>query len=368
MDKKILKEVKELCKPLSKLSPLLKAVWIYGSFIKKDKYEKTSDIDIMAIVDDTRPNYTQSFMKKLILYFKIIESKAQKKDIKLHFQPPKTITFLWEIIRNGEPWIITSFDRVHVLFDKQNFVKNTQFLIKDKEIFRNRYKTEKLAETAYQKFYEAKDILLKDIPLELFFIIVESAQGILSYYGRYPSSPKATLDDMKEVFKKHPNRRVFVEYFEELYMLIDKINRDVLVEFSGEDLDKTYKKITEFVLESESIISTLENKKRFEKLDRIFKECKELCIDALKKRKKKIPSKDKNILDNFKKEFIDSGSIEEYHFKTLKDIFDYNKKKQSIKPTSEEYNKIANKKIEMSYVKSLRLVLNDIIEGKDEKE
>ena len=48
MDKKVLKEVRELCKPLSKLSPLLKAVWIYGGFLKKDKFETTKESEILS--------------------------------------------------------------------------------------------------------------------------------------------------------------------------------------------------------------------------------------------------------------------------------------------------------------------------------
>ena len=367
MDKKVLKEVRGLCKPLRKLSPLLKAVWIYGSFLKKDKYDPKSDIDVMVVVDDTRSNYDQGFMKKLVLFLKIIESKAKKEGIKIHFQPPKTLSFLWEIIRSGEPWVVTSFERVQVLYDVDNFVVSTKGLLRNKEMFNDKYKVEKLAESAYERFYEAKEIMLKKIPLELFFIIVETAQGILSYYGKYPASPGVTLDDMRELFGKHESKRVFVEYFEELYNMTDKINRDVLVEFTGEDLDRAYKMITEFVLESEGIITALESKKRIENIDRVFIECKDLCIDALKKRNLQVPIGDKEMLSVFKKEFIDSGNLESYHLKTLKELFDYHNKREEIKPNSEDFDKLNDKKFALSYVKSLKLVLNDIIK-ENEKE
>ena len=133
MDKKVLKEVKELCKPLKKLTPLLKSIWIYGSFTKKKKYNPKSDIDIMVVVDDSRPNYSQSFTKKLMFYLKIIEAKAKKKGIKLHFQPPKEASFLWELIRNGEPWVITSFRNTYTLLDESGFAKNLGWLIKRRE-------------------------------------------------------------------------------------------------------------------------------------------------------------------------------------------------------------------------------------------
>ncbi len=352
MEKKILKELRLLCKPLYSLKPFVKAVWVYGSVVKK-KNVKTSDIDLLVLVDDTVENLE---VDKVGAVTKAIEMAAVKKKLKVHFQPPKKLTLWWDLVRTGEPWTITSLRNSVIIYDPSGYATLLKKLLQKGEVYSTEQRAEKLIEIAKSKLNEIRQIALEKVPFEILMAMTESAQMALMYYKKFPPAPKNIAYELRNAFvEKGLLPTSIVESYDDMFETVTKIQKGTLSEFNGKDIDKSLSKARMFLAVMEKLLLSLEYKRREKGMEESYKTCIELCNKALKKKIKNLPKNDLDKIKLFKKKFIDTKLIGESHYKTLADLYEYHTSKRRRRSLEKE------KYLDGTYIRSLKIAVKDMM-------
>ena len=348
-----LKQIKKECRPLIELKPFIKAIWIYGSVIKRPK--KTSDIDMLVLVDDTKEGLKIEFLKKVEGMIEGITEKAKKSGLKLHFQPPKLLSHFWELIRHGEPWAITALRELEIIYDDSEYIALLHRLLKKGQLYSSIEKSERLLERAKEKIGENKAIFLEKMPYEILMSMTESAQTVLMYYEKVPPSPKDVVAELKKVFlsKKLIDEQLVNDY-DESYELVRKIRRGRLTEFSGKDFDRYFAKAKCFIFAMEDLLIKLEQERKEKAMLKAYEDSLKLCEKALKKKIRKLPQTDKERIEQFKKYFIDTGLVDTSHYITLRELYDYKESKEKRKELEKD------KYLDNIHIKSLELAVKDL--------
>jgi len=353
LSKKEVKELRKLCEPLKKAVPQIQAIWLYGSAVRKKEFKKTSDIDILVLVDDTRKDFNKKVLTHIALLIKIVELEASKKGLKLHFQPPRRLTTWWELVKSHEPWVITSMKDSVILFDDSGYISQVKRLLKKKARKRYDETVEELLERANSNLREARQILLYKIPHEMLFAMTETAQRLLQLHGAVAVTPLDACKDLKALSRKGLLEKNLVDDFEEVLLVNEKISKGTLTEFSGKDLERYEAKMNAFVEEVEKLFrKTLEEKKR-EKLLQAYKDAVRLGRAALSRVAKKKPRSDEELLNLFEKELVSKGFIDEVHLKTLKELCRF-KSKEKSRIKKERY-------LQDTYIKSFEIAVKDLL-------
>lgn len=326
-----LSKIQKICKPIFGLA-YVKSVWVFGSWTTGRRTRK-SDIDILILLDDTE-NIPKDFFDELDNLKDVLRKKAKNRGLNLHFQSPKMLTQWWDLVREGEPWTITSIRTAVPLYDPSNYLTLIKNLLKRGELFSLEDKSQKLLERATEKMDEIRDLLVNELTYEFLMAATDSAQAVLMYAGEYPPEPENVAAALKKAFvsrKMLSNNAV--ETYEELFDIRRKVVKGVLSEFTGTDLDRYMKRLDIFVTEIERLLGFLEKIVDRKGMDDKYSKCMRICKLALKKKlRKNIPRDDLKAIENFKKMFVDRGLVGENHYKALMELYKYHKSSRFRKP------------------------------------
>ncbi|MEM3405808.1 MAG: nucleotidyltransferase domain-containing protein [Candidatus Pacearchaeota archaeon] len=339
----IKKILKQLCSPIFELN-IVKSVFFYGSAVKKGLV-KGHDIDIFIAIDETIPNFEEE-EKKLDILLITIQEKAKKEGIEIHFQPPKTIGLIWHLIHIAEPWTISAIRTSIILYDKGDFIRLIKNLLAEGKIYSINEKSERLFYRAINYFLSAKKKLL-EIPFALLNILTIISQIILSYLEIRTSSATDTLEKLRANKKEIGISNYFLETYNELIKINEKIYKGTFGEFSGEEIDLWMNKIKLILNEAKNIIKKLEEESKRKRLEEAYNYGISLCKKVVKEKDKN----DKKILYLFEKEFVKKNKIPESYYDILKNLYSYIHYKKTNK-------KLIN--IDKNYFKGMEILLNKL--------
>ncbi|MBM3228748.1 hypothetical protein FJZ20_02610 [Candidatus Pacearchaeota archaeon] len=233
MDKETLNSIKNLCSVLIKGSKdLIKAVWIFGSSIKK---KNPNDIDIFFLVDDTIDDCEEKSAG--LLTVANILTKHTK--LNLHFQRPVQLSLLWSLIIKGEPWIITAIKTSIPIYDPYNYLGLLKKLIKNKGDLKKDIKAERLISRAEDSLTDNRTLKM-DFIEHMFLACLESVQIYLLLKNKTVYKPSKAIVELKKL-------KINTDDFFEIFNLNEKANKGSLSEFTGEDLDHYLKQTQRFI-------------------------------------------------------------------------------------------------------------------------
>ncbi|OIO40077.1 hypothetical protein AUJ10_03920 [Candidatus Pacearchaeota archaeon CG1_02_31_27] len=359
MEKESVREIKNFLKPLSKID-IVKSFWIYGSSVEKikknEKFSLKHDIDVIIIYDDTREDFKEEELKQILLNEDFIEKESEKKNMKFHFQPLRSLSSFWRLLKKGEPWMISSIKNSMVLYDPSNLIVLIKNLLNENKIYSREEKSERLLERAKEKLKNVREKLLIEVPAELLGIVTKSLQIVLMQKDIFVSSTRDCMILIKEL-ENYGLETKYIDFYNELVDLNRKIERGTLSEFNGKDFQKWFSKVELFVLRMETLMVKFEKSKISETLNKTYNETMKICEEILKKKFKNIPKDDYKKIELFKKEFVDKGLIDKTHYYTLNELYEYKNRKKTKKKIEEKY-------LKGTYLKTLELAIKDIMNKK----
>ncbi len=348
---------------LKKYDGLIKAVWVYGSFAKKTA-KRTSDIDMMVLLDDTNKDIPIGFLYKIQDEVEGIVEKIKKDyGVHIHVQQPKRLSDWWDLLRSGEPWVFTSMKKAIPIYDPSGYVEPISKLLNLGRMSGTYEKAEALIQRGPSTLKEVKRRLLEDITSELLSAMVESAQATLMFYGIAPPSPQ-TIDKAleKNFVRKNLLEPGFVEMIRDFYNITEKIDHNEITKMSAKEIGKWIKRAKIFVLRMNNLFSELEKRKKREIIEESHKEAFEACKKALKKLG--VKPDEKNIIKFIEKNLIKPGLVSKDYLDILKKIV---KMKEALNKGKLE--EIPEKYIYSSrmYAKNLKLILEGVYATKKTK-
>ncbi len=300
-------------KVLEKYKDKIKCIVVMGSIVR-DEFKPKSDIDMFIVADDTEK--PMPFEKKQKMDEDILK---MAKDISpnLSFQPLYTLTEFMDYARIGHPIIYNFIKEGHAVFDA-GFFTPFQRLLRDGRIPMTREAIESYMEGAPKKLMRAKTVKLLMLAEDCFYAMLNSAQGVLMFMGVEPPVPNKAYDAVKK-YLVEPGL-IEEEYAEQLREIIEirkKIEHKEMMDATGQLVDDWIEKSDKFIDKMYNLLTILEEKKKGKVLERTHDVMKKAVVSALKSLNK-MPEKNEDIPEEFRKQFIENKLIDGYYWDVWK--------------------------------------------------
>ena len=300
---------------LKKYKDLVKAVVIFGSFVRKDFHER-SDIDLLVIIDDTVARFTPEM--KLNFDDDIYNvGKRISEDIVV--QPAWTLTEFWDMARIGHPLLYTIVRDGWALYDTGFFIPIRK-LLETGRIPTTLEAVEKFMEAAPQKINRVETGKLYMVAEDLYYAVLNSSQAVLMYLGQNPPTPKHTPGDVREhLVKSGLLEEVYLNDLENIIDFRKKVEHKEIKDITGQQLDEFIQKTKNFVSRMEQLLQHLQKKKKETIVQKNYEVMIKAAVATLKKIEK-LPPDPKDLPRAIKDYLIDTGKVDSYYGEIFKRV------------------------------------------------
>ncbi len=351
--------VSHILETFPKQHPEIKAIFLYGSAVRKG--EKAHDIDVCIIVDDTKENYREEALERIKRDCELLSMLVERKyGLELHFQEPKPLSHWWDMLRSGEPWVITAMKDAHVVYDPSDFIKPLQNLLLKGRLAGTREKAFSLMERSSQRIREVKRMLAEEVLTQILETMVEVSQAVLMFCEVAPPPASAIGEELRKWFVGSGlvEGRV-VEYYEDFYEFVERVSHREVTRVRGKDVKKYLERAILFVREMSSLFEKLEKKKKEEYIRRSYSELKSILGENLKVKKL-----DREVILEFKKVFVDTGKVSPKYLDILAKVVEM---KELVRKNRVDEIPERDVYTSMIYVRNLREILRKGGEREQEK-
>lgn len=300
---------------LKKYKDLVKAVVIFGSFVRKDFHER-SDIDLLVIIDDTMARFTPEM--KLNFDDDIYNiGKRISEDIVV--QPAWTLTEFWDMARIGHPLLYTIVRDGWALYDTGFFIPIRK-LLETGRIPTTLEAVEKFMEAAPQKINRVETGKLYMVAEDLYYAVLNSSQAVLMYLGQNPPTPKHTPGDVREhMVKSGLLEEIYLNDLENIIDFRKKVEHKEIKDITGQQLDEFIQKTKNFVSRMEQLLQHLQKKKKETIVQKNYEVMIKAAVATLKKIEK-LPPDPKDLPRAIKDYLIDTGKVDSYYGEIFKRV------------------------------------------------
>jgi len=344
---------------LKKYKELIKTIFIFGSYLRKD-FTKESDLDILVLLDDTKMRITEEFKDSVADY---LYNVAKDIDKRLHVQPPWTVTEFWDMVRISHPLLLTILRDGWALYDQGFFIPMKKLLERGK-IPASLEAVELLMASAPKKIERAKTVKLYQVTEDCYYAMLNSSQAVLMYLGKPVPDPKNTPKAVKEylVDSKLLNKKYF-DILEDILKFRKDVEHKKIKKISGAEVDEWLKKSENYVKQMQKIYIRLQNQKKRILIDKNYEVLLKSTIFALKKMNK-LPPDPKNLPKAIKKELIEKNYLPKSYLETFDKVVGMKKLAEK------DIDKIPERDVELtrSYVKKFVDILDRVIRDFENKE
>jgi predicted nucleotidyltransferase len=297
---------------------------IAGSLVRGTA-EKTSDVDIYVVIDDTDVKRMSRFELKeklrAIIWSYIVEAEelAGVKN-KLNSQV-YILTEFWEAVKDAHPVIFTFIRDGVPLYDRGAFMPWKLLLkmgkIKPSPEAIDMFMSlgERVAENVRRKLNE---IVAEDI----YWGVITPSQAILMLYGLAPPTPKETVALMQEVLVKKEKllEQKYVDILEKVVLAYKKYEHDPKITIPGKDIDVLSQESTEYMKRLKELMKQIEQKLAEREVSVLYNSVFELLEKVIGKCSEATAS------SKLAKELVSKGLVSSKVLKLLEEIFEINKK------------------------------------------
>ncbi len=300
---------------LQKYKDFVKAVVIFGSFVRKDFHEK-SDIDLLVIIDDTLARFTPEM--KLNFDDDIYNiGKRISEDIVV--QPAWTLTEFWDMARIGHPLLYTIVRDGWAMYDTGFFIPIRK-LLETGRIPTTLEAVEKFMEAAPQKISRVESGKLYMVAEDLYYAVLNSSQAVLMYLGQNPPTPKHTPNDVREhMVKPGILEETYLKDLESIIEFRKKVEHKEINDIAGQQLDEFIQKTKQFVTRMEQLLQHLQKKKKETIVQKNYEVMIKAAVATLKKIEK-LPPDPKDLPRAIKDYLIDTGKLDSYYGEIFKRV------------------------------------------------
>ena len=236
-----------------------------------------------------------------------------------------------------------------LLYDQSGYIRTLNGLMHKGKIYGIDERSAKLFEKAKEKLARANEIVTTEITNEAYQAMVESAQSALLYVGKHPGNAEAMANDLVKHFSNIIEQK-HVDNLKEAYAMVERIKREPKV-FDSEEIDQLVKNSKEFTKHMQDTVARFEGESDDKLVDDTLRYSIKKCSELLN-----IPiTSESDIVNSFKKRFVDSGLLSPHHHKTLVNLYDYSRAEKREKRTL-----MKSKFLDRSHLHSLRIAIDEM--------
>lgn len=345
-------KVAEVHKQLSlkKFEKYIVSYVIAGSLIRN---EKSNDIDVYVVIDDTDVKRMPRFELKdrltsMIRSYGFQASEITKVKKSFHIQV-YILTDFWESIKDANPVIFTFLRDGVPLYDRGVFMP-WKLLLRMGKIKPSPEAIDMQMDIGEKLLERVNNRLIAILAEDIYWATLNPAQAALMLYGLPPPTPKETVNLLNEIFVKKEKllEKKYVDFLEKIRGLYKDIEHYKLNKVAGKDIDQYLKESKDYLARIRILFDQIAKRKGQEDLIDISSACLAITEETLKA----LNIKDKgDVLQKFKKHLIDNKRLPVRYLNILQQVVKAKEDFKNKKLIKEEAEKL--KREARLYIKTL---------------
>jgi len=306
--------------------------------------EKSNDIDVYVIIDDTDVKKMsraelKDKLRAIIVGMGLEASKITGVQKAFHIQT-YILTDFWDNLKDANPIIFTLLRDGVPLFDRGVFMP-WKLLLKMGRIKPSREAIEMNMELGGRLIERTRFKLLSVLGEDLYYAVLNPAQAALMLYGIPPPTPKETIKLMDEIFVKKEKllQKKYVDTLEKVRAAYKNIEHGKMKEVSGKYIDDLLKEAKEYLKAIKELFKKIEEKTEKASILDVYDSCITLARDLL------VPHGIKKVTEStvealFKEKLVEEEKVPEKFLRILGEVIKAKKDFQNQKITRQEVEKV----------------------------
>ncbi len=317
--------------------------------------EKSNDIDVYVIIDDTDVKKMsraelKDKLRAIIIGMGMEASKLTGVKKQFHIQT-YILTDFWDNIKDANPVIFTLLRDGVPLYDRGVFMP-WKLLLNMGRIKPSPEAIDMGLDVGERLVQRAKQKLLSVLGEDLYYAVLNPAQAALMLYGIPPPTPKETIKLLNDIFVKKEKllEKKYVDTLENIRTAYKNIEHGKVTKVTGKEIDDLLKGAEDYLKRIKQLFKTIEERTEKESVVDIYETCIRISKDLLaEKGVEKVPKTKLHAL--FKEKLVEDEKIPEKFLKILKEIEKAKKDFEAGKLSKQEVNKV--KKDARLFIKTL---------------
>lgn len=248
--------------------------------------EKSNDIDVYVIIDDTDVKRMSRIELRDKLRGLILNMGFDAEDLtgvkkQFHVQV-YILTDFWEAVKDAHPVMFTLLRDGVPLYDRGVF-NPWRLLLKMGRIRPSPEAIDMFMDTGERLLEAAKKKMLMIVGQDIFYAVLNPAQAALMLYGLTPPTPKETTKLLEEVFVKKEKilEQKYVNTWERLRLFFKDIEHGRVKNVTGAEIDKMIKDSEDFLKRINKLFHQIASQKEKESLSELYTNIVKVIEDAL---------------------------------------------------------------------------------------
>jgi len=318
--------------------------------------EKSNDIDVYIIVDDTDVRrMTRAELKEKLR--SLIQSMAAEASIRtgvkkqFHVQT-YILTDFWESVKDAHPVIFTFLRDGVPLYDRGVF-NPWRLLLKMGRIKPSQESIDMHMGVGESLLDRAKKKLLMLAGEDLYYATLNPSQAALMLYGIAPPTPKETVKLLNDIFVKKEGilEQKYVNTLDRIINFFKDMEHGKIKKITGSEVDKLLKDVEDYLKRIKKLFNQIEKKREKESFKRISETVIKITKEALSKNKIKTTNFASGIKKFCQEEGLPESLAEDYRLfeKTKKDLKNNKINKSEIEKLKRQlrtYSRILDRHLE----------------------
>ncbi|RME54893.1 HEPN domain-containing protein [Candidatus Woesearchaeota archaeon] len=248
--------------------------------------EKSNDIDVYVIVDDTDVKKMsraelKDKLRAIIVSMGFEASKITGVKKQFHVQT-YILTDFWDNIKEANPVIFTLLRDGVPLYDRGVFMP-WKLLLQMGRIKPSPEAIDMNMDLGERLLTRIKHKMLSVVGEDLYYAVLNPAQAALMLYGIPPPTPKETIKLLEEIFVK--KEKLLEKKYVEILAKIRKAYKDIehgnLKEVTGTQIDKLLKDAEDYLKRIKKMFAQIEEKTQKESIVDAYETCVRVAKDYL---------------------------------------------------------------------------------------
>lgn len=240
--------------------------------------EKSNDIDVYVIVDDTDVKKMsraelRDKLRAIIVGMGFEASRMTGIQKQFHIQT-YILTDFWDCVKDANPVIFTFLRDGVPIYDRGVFTP-WKLLLQMGKIKPSPEAIDMNMEIGEKLLERIKAKLLSVVGEDLFYAVLNPSQAALMLYGLPPPTPKETISLMDEIFVKKEKmlEREYIILFEKIRQAFKDIEHGKTREVSGKDIDDMLDGAKKYLNRIRKLFAQIEERKEKESILEVYDGC-----------------------------------------------------------------------------------------------
>lgn len=286
--------------------------------------EKSNDIDVYVVIDDTDVKKMPRMelrdkLRAIIVGMGFEASKITGIQKQFHIQT-YILTDFWDQVKDASPVIFTFLRDGVPLYDRGVFMP-WKLLLKMGRVKPSMEAIDMNMDIGERLLERIKHKMLSVVGEDLYYAVLNPAQAALMLYGIPPPTPKETIQLLDEIFVKKEKllEKKYVQTLDDIRTAYKNIEHGKTKEVSGKDIDKLLKDAQDYLKRIKELFKQIEDRTTKETILNTHEACLNVIKDLLAL-KEITPKNDEDTIKLFKEKLMPEENIPEKFLRILTTI------------------------------------------------